>query len=72
MKFEVKVLSVEKLNGGRSTNNVEKINDIYVRRPHKKSNLSNDILIFLENNGYQFSQKYLGTIIAIIVTILIL
>lgn len=62
MKFETKIFSVEKLHGGRSTNNVEKINKIYVRRPHKKeSDFANNILIFLEKNGFDFSQKYLGT-----------
>lgn len=62
MKFETKILSVEKLYGGRSTDNVERINKIYVRRPHKKeSDFANKILIFLNDNGFKFSQRYLGS-----------
>lgn len=49
-----------KLTGGRSTKGVVRIADT-VRRPHKKeSEFSNSFLSFLQENGFKYSQRYLG------------
>ena len=49
-----------KLIGGRSTEGVVRIADT-VRRPHKKeSEFSNLFLSFLQENGFGYSQRYLG------------
>ena len=53
-KYEIK------LENGRSTPNVSKLGS-KLYRPFKPENkISNDFLIFLENEGYEYSQKYLG------------
>lgn len=48
------------LSGGRSTEGVVRVGNT-VRRPHKKeSEFTNSFLSFLQECGYEYSQKYLG------------
>lgn len=50
-----------KLTGGRSTEGVVRIGET-VRRPHKEtSDFANAVLLFLEQNRFPYSPKYLGS-----------
>lgn len=57
---DTKILDEIALFGGRSTQGVVRI-DNTVRRPHKKeSEFANSFLSFLQENGFEYSQRYLG------------
>lgn len=48
------------LKGGRSTDGVVRVGDT-LRRPHKQeSEFVNSVLKYLEEQGYPYSQRYLG------------
>lgn len=57
---DTQILNELILFGGRSTQGVVRI-DNTVRRPHKtESEFSNSFLSFLQENGFGYSQRYLG------------
>lgn len=59
-RSDTKILNELALFGGRSTEGVVRI-DNTVRRPHKKeSEFSNSFLSFLQESGFENSQRFLG------------